>query len=302
MQQYYSFQEIILKLQHYWINQGCIITQPIDLEVGAGTSHPITALWAVGPEPVKAAYVQPTRRPTDGRYGKHPNRLQHFYQFQVVIKPSPKNMQELYINSLLALGIDFLTNDINFIEDNWENPTLGAWGIGWEVWLNGMEITQVTYFQQMGGLECHPVMGEITYGLERIAMHLQEVDNIYDLIWNRDNKYLLTYGDLFHHNEREESTYNFEYSDINFLIECFEQYEKEAINLIKLQPPLSIPAFKYVLKAAHNFNLLEARKAISVTERQRYILRIRTLTNAIVIAYYSARKALGFPRLKNKHK
>ncbi|MEI4220136.1 MAG: glycine--tRNA ligase subunit alpha [Candidatus Dasytiphilus stammeri] len=287
---YYTFQSIILSLQYYWNSQGCILSQPIDLEIGAGTSHPITCLWASGSEPVSAAYVQSCRRPTDGRYADNPNRLQHFYQFQVVIKPSPSNIQELYLHSLLSLGIDLVNNDVRFIEDNWENPTLGACGIGWEVWLNGMEITQFTYFQKMGGLECKPVMGEITYGLERLAMHLQRVDNIYDIRWHSDdNNKSYTYGDLFYQNEIEQCAYNFEYADINFLIKDFEQYEKEVQKLLSLNPPLSLPAYELVLKASHNFNLLEARKSLSVTERQQYILRLQNLTKAVIMAYVKSR-------------
>lgn len=296
-----TFQGLILTLQDYWARQGCTIVQPLDMEVGAGTSHPMTCLRELGPEPMAAAYVQPSRRPTDGRYGENPNRLQHYYQFQVVIKPSPDNIQELYLGSLKELGMDPTIHDIRFVEDNWENPTLGAWGLGWEVWLNGMEVTQFTYFQQVGGLECKPVTGEITYGLERLAMYIQGVDSVYDLVWSDGPLGKTTYGDVFHQNEVEQSTYNFEYADVDFLFTCFEQYEKEAQQLLALENPLPLPAYERILKAAHSFNLLDARKAISVTERQRYILRIRTLTKAVAEAYYASREALGFP-MCNKDK
>lgn len=295
-----TFQGIIFTLQHYWSEQGCTIIQPLDMEVGAGTSHPMTCLRALGPEPVHAAYVQPSRRPTDGRYGENPNRLQHYYQFQVVLKPSPDNIQDLYLNSLRALGIDPLVHDIRFVEDNWENPTLGAWGLGWEVWLNGMEVSQFTYFQQVGGLECKPVTGEITYGLERLAMYIQGVDNVYNLIWSKGQFGNTTYGDIFHQNEVEQSTYNFEYANTAFLFDAFNENEKEAQSLLALDKPLPLPAYERILKAAHCFNLLDARKAISVTERQRYILRIRTLTKAVAEAYYASREALGFPNCNNK--
>ncbi|WWO97490.1 MAG: glycine--tRNA ligase subunit alpha [Candidatus Dasytiphilus stammeri] len=291
-----TFQSIILNLQNYWQSKGCILFQPFDLEVGAGTSHPITCFGAIGPEPIKAAYVQASRRPADGRYANNPNRLQHFYQFQVIIKPSPNNIQNLYLNSLHALGINFCIDDIRFIQDDWENPSLGAWGYGWEIWLNGMEITQFTYFQQMGGLECFPIMVEITYGLERLAMHLQEINNISNIIWYIDKKTIITYGDLFMQNEIEHSCYNLKYANINYLLICFDQYETEAKKLIDLEEPLSIPAYELILKAMHIFNLLEARKAISVTERQQYILRLRTLTKNVVTKYYNSRQALGFPR------
>lgn len=290
-----TFQGMILTLQNYWANQGCTIIQPLDMEVGAGTSHPMTCLRALGPEPIYAAYVQPSRRPTDGRYGENPNRLQHYYQFQVILKPSPLNIQDLYLGSLKALGLDLLVNDVRFVEDNWENPTLGAWGLGWEVWLNGMEVTQFTYFQQVGGLECNPITGEITYGLERLAMYIQEVDNVYDLVWNEGPLGITTYGDIFHQNEVEQSTFNFEYANTNFLFSAFDEYEKEALLLLELEKPLPLPAYERILKAAHCFNLLDARKVISVTERQRYILRIRTLTKKVAEAYYASREALGFP-------
>lgn len=295
-----TFQGMILTLQDYWANQGCSIVQPLDMEVGAGTSHPMTCLRAIGPEPIYAAYVQPSRRPTDGRYGENPNRLQHYYQFQVILKPSPLNIQDLYLGSLKALGLDPLVNDIRFVEDNWENPTLGAWGLGWEIWLNGMEVTQFTYFQQVGGLECKPVTGEITYGLERLAMYIQEVDNVYDLVWNEGPLGITTYGDIFHQNEVEQSTFNFEYANIEFLFTSFDEFEQEAQRLLDLEKPLPLPAYERILKAAHCFNLLDARKAISVTERQRYILRIRTLTKRVAEAYYASREALGFPMCHKK--
>ncbi|MCV6614587.1 MAG: glycine--tRNA ligase subunit alpha, partial [Cellvibrionaceae bacterium] len=282
-----TFQGLILALQQYWAEQGCVVLQPLDMEVGAGTFHPATTLRAVGPENWNAAYVQPCRRPTDGRYGENPNRLQHYYQFQVVMKPNPANFQELYLGSLDALGIDTQVHDIRFVEDNWESPTLGAWGLGWEVWLNGMEVTQFTYFQQVGGLECMPVMGEITYGLERIAMYLQGVDSIYDLVWTEGPQGTVTYGDVFHQNEVEMSHYNFEQADVEFLFQCFDKYESESARLV--EAGLALPAYEMVMKASHTFNLLDARHAISVTERQRYILRVRTLARAVCEAYYQAR-------------
>lgn len=297
-----TFQNLILRLQNYWADQGCTLVQPLDIEVGAGTSHPITCLRAIGPEPIAVAYVQPSRRPTDGRYGENPNRLQHYYQFQVVIKPSPDNMQELYLNSMKELGVDPKIHDIRFVEDNWENPTLGAWGLGWEVWLNGMEITQFTYFQQIGGLECKPVTGEITYGLERLAMYLQDVDTVYDLLWSESLFGPIYYADIYHQNEVEQSCYNFEHADVDFLFSCFSQYEKEAQSLLSLKKPLPLPAYERILKASHTFNLLDARKAISVTERQHYILRIRTLTHLVARAYYVSREALGFPMLRMNKK
>jgi len=289
-----TFQGLILALQQYWARQGCVILQPLDMEVGAGTFHPATFLRAIGPETWSAAYVQPCRRPTDGRYGENPNRLQHYYQFQVVLKPNPDNIQDLYLESLRELGIDTNVHDIRFVEDNWESPTLGAWGLGWEIWLNGMEVTQFTYFQQVGGLECFPVTGEITYGLERIAMYLQGVDSIYDLVWtvNADGK-KITYGDVFHQNEVEMSTYNFEEADVDFLFQTFDVCERESARLVEKGLPL--PAYEMVMKASHAFNLLDARHAISVTERQRYILRVRTLARAVAQAYYDKRLALGFP-------
>ena len=291
-----TFQGLILALQDYWAKQGCGILQPLDMEVGAGTFHPATFLRAIGPEPWRAAYVQPCRRPTDGRYGENPNRLQHYYQFQVLLKPSPDNIQELYLGSLEAVGFDPLVHDIRFVEDNWESPTLGAWGLGWEVWLNGMEVTQFTYFQQVGGLECKPVSGEITYGLERLAMYLQNVQSVFDLVWTRGPQGVVTYGDVFHQNEVEMSHYNFEQADTQSLFNWFETCEKESGKLI--EAGLALPAYEQVLKASHTFNLLDARHAISVTERQGYILRIRTLSRAVAQAYYDAREALGFPICK----
>jgi glycyl-tRNA synthetase alpha chain len=267
--------------------------QPLDMEVGAGTFHPATFLRAIGPESWNAAYVQPCRRPTDGRYGENPNRLQHYYQFQVVMKPSPDNIQELYLGSLEALGVDLTEHDIRFVEDNWESPTLGAWGLGWEVWMNGMEVTQFTYFQQVGGLECYPVLGEITYGLERIAMYLQGVDSVYDLVWTESAEGVVTYGDVFLQNEVEMSTYNFEHATVDTLFQHFDDYEAESAKLIEASLPL--PAYECVMKASHAFNLLDARHAISVTERQRYILRVRTLARACAEAYFAARKKAGFP-------
>lgn len=291
-----TFQDIILTLQHYWAAQGCAILQPLDMEVGAGTFHPATFLRAIGPEPWSAAYVQPSRRPTDGRYGENPNRVQHYYQFQVILKPSPLDIQEKYLDSLRALGVDPLVDDIRFVEDNWESPTLGAWGLGWEVWQNGMEVSQFTYFQQVGGLVCKPVTGELTYGLERLALFILGVDNLFDLPWTTTSNGILTYGDVFHQNEVEMSAYNFEYANVEHLFKQFDYYEEEAQKLINLQLPL--PAYEMVIKASHAFNLLDARKAISVTERQRFILRVRQLSRAVAQAYYSAREALGFPMQK----
>jgi glycyl-tRNA synthetase alpha chain len=286
-----TFQGLILALQNYWAEQGCVVLQPYDMEMGAGTFHTATFLRALGPETWNAAYVQPSRRPKDGRYGENPNRLQHYYQFQVVLKPNPDNIQQLYLDSLKAIGIDTLTHDIRFVEDNWESPTLGAWGLGWEVWLNGMEVTQFTYFQQVGGVECYPVTGEITYGLERLAMYLQGVDSVYDLVWTKGQFGTVTYGDVFHQNEVEQSTYNFEYAPVEKLFELFDFYETEASRLMEAELPL--PAYEQVIKASHN--LLDARGAISVTERQRYILRVRTLARAIAQSYVQARAKLGFP-------
>lgn len=294
-----TFQDIIFTLSQFWAKQGCVILQPLDMEVGAGTFHPATFIRAIGPEPWYAAYVQPSRRPTDGRYGDNPNRVQHYYQFQVVLKPSPLNIQELYLDSLRALGVDPLIDDIRFVEDNWESPTLGAWGLGWEVWQNGMEVSQFTYFQQVGGLECHPVTGELTYGLERLAMYLLSVDNIFDLPWAETPNGLVTYGDVFHQNEVEQSHYNFEHADVEWLLGQFDNHEKTAKELIEKNLPL--PAYEQVMKASHTFNLLDARGAISVTERQRYILRVRALSRSVAKSYYEARERLGFPMCGEKH-
>ena len=284
-----TFQQIILKLQTYWADQGCALLQPYDMEVGAGTSHTATFLRALGPEPWKAAYVQPSRRPKDGRYGENPNRLQHYYQYQVVLKPAPANILELYLGSLEMLGFDLKKNDVRFVEDDWENPTLGAWGLGWEVWLNGMEVTQFTYFQQVGGIDCKPATGEITYGLERLAMYLQGVDNVYNLTWTDG----LSYGDVYKQNEIEQSTYNFEQSDTEFLFTAFGAHEKQAKHLIDVQ--LALPAYEQALKAAHCFNLLDARGAISVTERAAYMGRIRTVSRLVAQSYLESRERLGFP-------
>lgn len=291
-----TFQEIILVLQQFWAAQGCVILQPLDMEMGAGTFHPATFLRAIGPEPWSAAYVQPSRRPTDGRYGENPNRVQHYYQFQVVLKPSPLDIQDKYLDSLRALGVDPLADDIRFVEDNWESPTLGAWGLGWEVWQNGMEISQFTYFQQVGGLVCKPITGELTYGLERIAMYVLGVDNLFDLPWAYTANGLITYGDVFHQNEVEMSAYNFEHANVDVLFQQFDYYEAEAQKLVALNLPL--PAYEMVMKASHAFNLLDARRAISVTERQRFILRVRHLSRSVAQAYYDAREALGFPMQK----
>jgi len=293
-----TFQGLILALQQYWSEQGCILLQPLDQEVGAGTFHPATFLRAIGPEPWNAAYVQPSRRPTDGRFGENPMRLQHYYQFQVILKPSPDNIQELYLGSLKHLGLDLLEHDVRFVEDNWESPTLGAWGLGWEVWLNGMEVSQFTYFQQVGGLECKPVSGELTYGLERIAMYIQGVESVYDLVWTKGPQGVVTYGDVFHQNEVEMSEYNFDHANVDFLFTCFDTYEQECKMLIEKDLPL--PAYEMVLKASHTFNLLDARHAISVTERQRYILRVRNLSKSVAKAYYNRRESLGFPMLPSE--
>ncbi len=295
-----TFQDLILNLQGFWAEQGCVVLQPYDAAMGAGTFHPATFLRSIGPEPWNAAYVQPSRRPTDGRYGDNPFRLQHYYQFQVALKPSPDNIQDLYLESLRSLGIDTLIHDIRFVEDNWESPTLGAWGLGWEVWLNGMEVTQFTYFQQAGGLDCKPVTGEITYGLERIAMYLQDVKSVFDLLWAEGPHGPVTYGDVFHQNEVEMSKYNFEHASTRVLFERFDEAETQCLALIENQLPL--PAYDFVLDASHTFNLLDARKAISVSERQRYILRVRTLARAVAEAYFETRKMLGFPLLKNTTK
>jgi glycyl-tRNA synthetase alpha chain len=294
-----TFQHLIMKLQSYWDGQGCALLQPYDMEVGAGTSHTATFLRALGPEPWRAAYVQPSRRPKDGRYGKNPNRMQHYYQYQVVLKPSPIDILDLYLGSLKALGLDLARNDVRFVEDDWENPTLGAWGLGWEVWLNGMEITQFTYFQQVGGLDCDPITGEITYGLERLAMYLQGKENVFDLVWTSSKRdgveHELTYGDVYLQNEIEQSTYNFEQSNAAELFKLFGVFESEAKRLLEAKLPL--PGYEMILKAAHTFNLLDARGAISVTERAAYIGRIRTLSRLVAQAYYDSREALGFPML-----
>jgi glycyl-tRNA synthetase alpha chain len=290
-----TFQGLIFALERFWAEQGCVMLQPYDMEVGAGTFHPATFLRAIGPEPWRCAYVQPSRRPTDGRYGENPNRLQHYYQYQVVLKPSPLDIQDLYLLSLRALGIDPLIHDIRFVEDNWESPTLGAWGLGWEVWLNGMEVTQFTYFQQVGGMDCRPVTGEITYGLERIAMYLQGVESVFDLIWTRGNGQEVTYGDVYHQNEVEQSAYNFEHAAIDALFHQFDHCEQQSQYLIDQGLPL--PAYEQVLKASHTFNLLDARSAISATERQRFILRVRALARAVAQVYFDRRETLGFPML-----
>lgn len=295
-----SFQGLILALQQFWADQGCVILQPLDLEVGAGTFHPATFLRAIGPENWNAAYVQPCRRPTDGRYGENPNRLQHYYQFQVAMKPSPEEIQSLYLQSLKFIGLDPTVHDIRFVEDNWESPTLGAWGLGWEVWLNGMEVTQFTYFQQVGGLECFPVTGEITYGIERIAMYLQGVDSIYDLVWTKGPQGTVSYGDVFHQNEVEMSQFNFEEANIEYLHHSFNTYENECKKLIEKKLPL--PAYEMVMKASHTFNLLDARHAVSVTERQRFILRVRSLSRLVAQCYFDSRLALGFPLASEDNK
>jgi glycyl-tRNA synthetase alpha chain len=291
-----TFQGLIFALQTYWSDQGCIVLQPYDMEMGAGTFHTATFLRAVGPEPWSAAYVQPSRRPTDGRYGDNPFRVQHYYQFQVCIKPSPADFQELYLGSLRALGFDLLTHDIRFVEDNWESPTLGAWGLGWEVWLNGMEISQFTYFQQVGGLDCRPVMGEITYGLERLAMYMQGKESMFDLVWTEGPSGTITYGDIFHQNEVEQSAYNFEKADTAVLLRHFDDHEAACRRLIA--DKLVLPAYEQMVKASHTFNLLDARRAVSVTERQRFILRVRQLARAVAEGFRDSREALGFPLLK----
>lgn len=290
-----NFQEIIFKLQEYWSKQGCAIIQPYDMEVGAGTSHTATFLKSIGPEPWKAAYVQPSRRPKDGRYGENPNRLQHYYQFQVALKPAPENIVDLYMSSIQSLGIDLKKNDIRLVEDNWENPTLGAWGLGWEVWLNGMEITQFTYFQQVGGITCKPITGEITYGLERLAMYIQNVDSVYDIQWTDG----ISYGDVFLQNEKEQSSYNFKFSDSEFLLKAFASHAKQANKLV--EENLALPAYEQVLKAAHTFNLLDARGVISVTERAGYIGKIRDISRNVASAYLMSRKKLGFPMADKNH-
>ena len=290
-----TFQELIFKLQQYWASQGCVIIQPYDQEVGAGTSHTATFLRAIGPEPWKAAYVQPSRRPKDGRYGENPNRLQHYYQFQIVLKPSPENIVDLYIESIRSLGFDLSKNDLRLVEDNWENPTLGALGLGWEVWLNGMEITQFTYFQQVGGISCKPITGEITYGLERLAMYIQGVDNVFDLQWNDTT----TYRDVFLQNEKEQSAYNFEHSNVEFLQTAFSSHEEQAKYLVEQK--LALPAYEQVLKAAHTFNLLDARGVISVTQRASYIGKIRNISRLVAESYLNSRAALKFPLANKEH-
>jgi len=299
-----TFQQIILDLHRYWDRHGCALLQPYDMEVGAGTSHTATFLRALGPEPWRAAYVQPSRRPKDGRYGENPNRMQHYYQYQVVLKPAPADILDLYLESLEALGFDLTSNDVRFVEDDWENPTLGAWGLGWEVWLNGMEVTQFTYFQQVGGLDCNPITGEITYGLERLAMYLQGKENVFDLVWAETTEdgvaQTLTYGDVYHQNEVEQSTYNFEQSNAPKMTELFGFFESEAKRLLDEKLPL--PGYEMILKAAHTFNLLDARGAISVTERAAYIGRIRTLSRQVAQAYVESREALGFPMLAERHR
>jgi glycyl-tRNA synthetase alpha chain len=289
-----TFQDVILRLGQFWDRQGCVLLQPYDMEVGAGTFHTATFLRAIGPEPWNAAYVQPSRRPKDGRYGENPNRMQHYYQYQVVLKPSPANIQDLYLESLQALGIDLSVHDVRFVEDDWESPTLGAWGLGWEVWLDGMEVTQFTYFQEVGSLACRPVLGEITYGLERLAMYLQGVENVFDLVWAPG----VTYRDVYHQNEVEQSRYNFELANVDWLFRLFGEYESEAKRLIAAGVPL--PAYEMVMKCSHTFNLLDARGAISVTERAAYIGRVRNLAREVAQAYYDAREALGFPMLRQQ--
>jgi glycyl-tRNA synthetase alpha chain len=293
-----TFQALIFALQSYWSGRGCVILQPYDMEMGAGTFHTGTLLRALGPEPWNAAYVQPSRRPTDGRYGDNPFRLQHYYQFQVVLKPSPPDIVELYLGSLESLGLDPLTHDIRLVEDNWESPTLGAWGLGWEIWLNGMEVTQFTYFQQVGGLDCRPVMGEITYGLERLAMYLQGVESIYDIVWSDGPLGRVTYRDVYHQNEVEQSKFNFDLADTAMLFRHFAEHESACKQL--LEHGLALPAYEQMLKTSHTFNLLDARKVISVTERQGYILRVRQLARRVAETYYASREALGFPMLQRQ--
>ena len=290
------FQDIIQNLNDFWSQEGCLIMQPYDTEKGAGTMNPHTFLRAIGPEPWSVAYAEPCRRPTDGRFGDNPNRAQHYFQYQVIIKPSPEGIQEKYLASLESLGINPSKHDIRFVEDNWESPTLGAWGLGWEVWLNGMEITQFTYFQQIGGVDCNPVSGEITYGLERIAMYLQQKDTVYDIIWSENQNRKITYGDLYLQNEQEMSFFNFEHADIPFLIDKFSRLESQAEKLLELNLP--IPAYEFMIESSHTFNLLDARKAISVTERQNYILKIRKLAQNIAKLFLEKRKQLDYPLLK----
>lgn len=290
-----TFQGMVSILQQYWSEQGCIVQQPYDMEMGAGTFHSSTFLRSIGPEPWAACHTQSSRRPTDGRYGDNPNRLQHYYQFQVAMKPSPPDMQNLYLGSLEALGFDPLEHDIRFVEDNWESPTLGAWGLGWEVWLNGMEVTQYTYFQQCGGLPCKPVLGELAYGIERLAMYIQKVESVYDLVWGFSGNRAISYGDVFHQNEVEQSAYNYEHADVDSLFATFDECEKACTKLTELELPL--PAYEQVLKGSHSFNMLDARHALSVTERQRYILRVRTMARQVAESYHARREALGFPLL-----
>jgi glycyl-tRNA synthetase alpha chain len=297
VKEYLTFQDLIFKLQKFWSEQNCIILQPYDMEMGAGTFHPATFLRAIGPEPWNAAYVQTSRRPTDGRYGENPNRVQNFHQFQVVLKPSPQNIQELFLNSLEEIGINKEIHDIRFVEDNWESPTLGASGLGWEVWLNGMEITQFTYFQQVGGISCKPIMGEITYGLERLALFIQSKDNFFDICWGQSRGCNVTYGDLYSQNEQEMSAYNFEFADIEEYFRQFDACENSCNYL--LENNLVLPAYEMILKASHIFNILDARHAISVTERQRYILRVSALSRAVTKKYYEVREELGFPLCKD---
>jgi len=291
-----SFQNLILKLQTFWGSKGCALLQPFDLEVGAGTFHPATFLRSIGPEPWNAAYVQPSRRPTDGRYGDNPNRLQHYYQFQVILKPSPIDIQDLYLESLSVIGIDLSVHDVRFVEDNWESPTLGAWGLGWEVWLNGMEVSQFTYFQQVGGLPCKPIPGELTYGLERLAMYLQGVDSVFDLVWVDGVKY----GDVFHQNEVEQSKYNFEIADTDVLFKQFD--EAESMNSTLIEEKLSYPAYEQVIKASHLFNLLDSRRALSVTDRARFIRRVRSMSQKVAQTYYNSRESMGFPMINKAEK
>ena len=293
-----TFQGMIAVLQAYWMEQGCIVQQSYDMEMGAGTFHPSTFLRSIGPEPWYACHTQASRRPGDGRYGDNPNRLQHYYQFQVAMKPSPPNMQALYLGSLQALGFDLLEHDVRFVEDNWESPTLGAWGLGWEVWLNGMEVTQYTYFQQCGGLPCNPVLGELAYGIERLAMYIQQVDSVFDLVWGKSATGVVTYGDVFHQNEVEQSAFNYEHADTQMMFSSFEACERDCERLCGLGLPL--PAYEQVLAGSHAFNLLDARHALSVTERQRYILRVRGMSRKVAEAYLARREELGFPLVKKE--
>jgi glycyl-tRNA synthetase alpha chain len=285
-----NFQTIILDLQHFWADKGCVILQPYDMEVGAGTFHPATTLRALGPDPWKAAYVQPSRRPTDGRYGANPNRLQHYYQFQVLWKPSPNNSQDLYLNSLKAIGIDWMKHDVRFVEDDWESPTLGAWGLGWEVWCDGMEVSQFTYFQQVGGIECNPVSLELTYGLERLAMYIQGVENVYDLDWNGE----MTYGDVYYQNEQEQSAFNFEHSNTDILFKQFMDAETQCATILGLDKPLALPAYEQCIKASHLFNLLDARGVVSVTERASYISRVRKLATGCARVWVAGAASVGY--------